>query len=50
MESAVKNDTAAFVALPYMPPEQLKYEDVDARGDVFAFGATLPWETWTPGT
>ena len=27
--------------LPYMSPEQLRGEDVDARADVFAFGALL---------
>ena len=27
--------------LPYMSPEQLRSEDVDARSDVFAFGALL---------
>ena len=27
--------------LPYMSPEQLRGEEVDARSDVFAFGALL---------
>ncbi len=27
--------------VPYMPPEQLRGETTDARGDVFSFGATL---------
>lgn len=27
--------------LPYMSPEQLQARNVDARGDIFAFGATL---------
>jgi eukaryotic-like serine/threonine-protein kinase len=27
--------------LPYMSPEQLQAEEVDARGDVFSFGAVL---------
>ncbi|MEO8701114.1 MAG: serine/threonine-protein kinase [Kofleriaceae bacterium] len=32
--------------LSYMPPEQIRGEDVDARADVFAIGVVL-WETLT---
>ncbi|MGB8537001.1 MAG: protein kinase [Acidobacteriaceae bacterium] len=39
--TGLPGETQVFGTLPYMPPEQLHGQKVDARGDIFAFGAVL---------
>jgi serine/threonine protein kinase len=39
--TALTGDARVIGTLPYMSPEQLHGEKVDARGDIFAFGAVL---------
>ena len=39
--TAATGDSVVLGTLRYMAPEQLEGRDVDARGDVFAFGAVL---------
>jgi eukaryotic-like serine/threonine-protein kinase len=38
---AVTTEAQVIGTLPYMSPEQLRGQKVDARGDIFAFGAVL---------
>jgi eukaryotic-like serine/threonine-protein kinase len=39
--TVVTDEPKVVGTLPYMSPEQLQARNVDARGDIFAFGATL---------
>jgi formylglycine-generating enzyme required for sulfatase activity/cephalosporin-C deacetylase-like acetyl esterase/predicted Ser/Thr protein kinase len=39
--TVLTRDAHVVGTLPYMSPEQLHGEEVDARGDIFAFGAVL---------
>lgn len=39
--TALTGDAQVVGTLPYMSPEQLHGQEVDARGDIFAFGAVL---------
>jgi serine/threonine protein kinase len=39
--TALSGDAQVVGTLPYMSPEQLHGQKVDARGDIFAFGAVL---------
>ena len=39
--TGVNGDAQVVGTLPYMSPEQLHGQKVDARGDIFAFGAVL---------
>src|SRR5271155_2417868 len=39
--TVLTGEEGAVGTLPYMSPEQLRARNVDARGDIFAFGATL---------
>lgn len=39
--SAPIADARVVGTLPYMSPEQLRGQEIDARGDIFAFGAVL---------
>jgi formylglycine-generating enzyme required for sulfatase activity/tRNA A-37 threonylcarbamoyl transferase component Bud32/cephalosporin-C deacetylase-like acetyl esterase len=39
--TALTGDAHVVGTLPYMSPEQLRAQEVDARGDIFAFGAVL---------
>lgn len=39
--TALTGEAKVAGTLPYMSPEQLHARNVDARGDIFAFGATL---------
>jgi serine/threonine protein kinase/cephalosporin-C deacetylase-like acetyl esterase len=40
-QTVFTGDAQVVGTLPYMPPEQLRGRQVDARGDMFAFGAVL---------
>jgi eukaryotic-like serine/threonine-protein kinase len=39
--TVLTSEAQVLGTLPYMSPEQLKGKDVDARGDIFAFGAVM---------